>query len=129
MMSETDKLCNEARFADGMVDQALKQQADIDRLKGELEEANSWSLKAVEQFNRAEDLERQIAEARAEIDKLRKICDPETEIEACEMIESVKQEARQEAARKILADLQKCLFAVDFEVVRDNIKYKFKLEE
>lgn len=75
-----------------------------------------------------ESIELQLAEARKETDRLRKICDPETEIEACEMIASVKEEARQDAAREILTDLQKCFFAVDFETVRDNIKHKFKLE-
>jgi hypothetical protein len=42
-------------------------------------------------------------------------------------VEAIKQ-ARKQAAREILADLQKCFFAVDFELVRDNIKYKFELK-
>lgn len=43
---------------------------EICRLNEELEEvANSWSMKAIEQFNRAEDLERQLADARVELER------------------------------------------------------------
>ena len=85
MMSETDKLCNELRFADGMVDQALKQQADIDRLKGELEESQRYitalrlerdGAVSIEDntFKRCNALQQQLSEARAAYGGLEGAC-------------------------------------------------------
>lgn len=73
-----------------------------------------------------EGLRKSLAEARASIQQWIKTA-AENQIERNEFADAVEQ-ARQEAAREILADLKKCFFAVDFEVVRDNIKHKFKLE-
>ena len=69
--------------------------------------------------NRIETLERQLFEARAEVDRWKKFFPNHA---------AVKETGRKEAAREILTDLKKCFFAVDFETVRTNIKHKFKLE-
>lgn len=120
--SQTAPLCN------GTVREMV---ADIDRLKGELEEKickeETATHNARVYSDKCCDLERQLSEARKETDRLRKTCDPETEIEACKMIASVKQEARQEAARECY-NLVNTFAITNITFVLDAIKAKFKLE-
>ena len=146
-----------------VLDQIVRQQAEIDRLKAELEEAStiandnyqvilkcnaqingykrqldsfkestesdwlrinalveeqsSWSLKAVEQFNRADDLERQLdasqallAEARAENERIGSVLG----------LQEYTKHIRQEA-------IKECLEFID-PITQIHVKQRFGLE-
>ena len=112
----------------------------IDQLKLELEKAREYGKRVSEsvvaanraydnEFNRAEDLECQLSEARAEVDYIKQVAFPKR-------IEKLRSEARQDAAREcsIIVHNLGCTYSLDslkrilLVDAADLISRKFKLE-